>query len=136
MKAKKVLKEDSSATLKMNFTVIVASVSPQLREFLLIVKRGECACMIQQPTKEEEEHAKQQAAGMGLFALPKEPKPTKEAKGDANKVPPPVKPPLKGDAKDKNPSTDKPDDENGSLASHSTMKEPTLRGRGRHKAQK
>lgn len=126
-----VLKQDADGSLKMNFTVIVSNPA-NLRNFLLAVKRSECALTIQKPTKEVESHAQAEAANFGLFAVPKEPKAPKDAKGSAAVVPP-LK---KKDAEEplgENPSTDNSEEpkESASLASHASMKEPTLRGRGR-----
>lgn len=83
-----VLKQDADGALKFNFTIIISNTSPKLREFLWAVKRGECAAFISKPVKAVEDHAKSEAANFGLFALPKEPKPTKAAKGNAAVVPP------------------------------------------------
>jgi hypothetical protein len=116
MTADDVLKQDADGSLKMNFTVIVASAPPSVRDFLLVVKRGECACTIEKPTKAVENDAKQQAANFGLFKAPKE-ETTEEEEGEPE-----------------NPPTDKGEKESGALASHAVMGEKTIRGRGRHKA--
>lgn len=125
-----VLKQDADSALKFNFTMIVSNPAG-LRDFLLIVKRGECAATIQLPDRETEKHAQAEASKVGLFAVPKDPKPTKEAKGNAAVVPPVKKnenPPTE------NPPSVKPEEppkESGALASHAAMGQPTLRGRGR-----
>lgn len=131
----KVIEQDADGKLKMSFSVTVPGYPRDMLDFLEGVKRGECAVVIARPDKAGEDHAKTQAANFGLFALPKEPKPTKEASGNAAVVPPLKKKeePIPATENELS-STDKPEDgmENGALASHATMGEKT---RGRRRGQ-
>lgn len=126
----KVIEQDADGKLKMSFSIIVPGYPRDMLDFLEGVKRGECSVIIAKPSKAEEDHAKSQSMNFGLFAAPKEPKPTKEAKGNAAVVPP-LKPKSEEPNPEENPATDNPEaKENGALASHAVMGEKT-RGRRR-----
>lgn len=128
---KEIIEQDADGKLKMSFSVIVPGYPRDMIDFLEVVKRTECSVTISKPDKAGENHAKSQAEGFGLFAPAKEPKPTKEAKGNAAVVPP-LKP-KEPEAPAENPATDNPEPvENGALASHAVMGEKT---RGRRRGQ-
>lgn len=130
----KVLSQDADGRLKMSIKLYVEGFpNADMAAFIPAVAKNTCALLIERPqTKEEQKHAESMAANLKLFTFPKEPKPSGDAKGNAAVVPPLKKkdaenPPVE------NPSTDNQEEpkESASLASHASMKEPTLRGRGR-----
>lgn len=129
----KVLSQDADGRLKMSLKLYVEGFpSVDMAAFIPAVGKNTCALLVERPqTKTEQDHAEAVATNLKLFSVPKEPKPTKEAKGNAAVVPP-LKP-KEPEAPAENPATDNPEPvENGALASHAVMGEKT---RGRRRGQ-
>lgn len=128
---KKVLVQDSDGKMKLSFSIVCPGYPREIFDFIEAVKRGECSATIEKPDKAGEKDAMDKAVNFGLFALPKEPKPAKAATGNGAVVPPMKKPEEPENPPAENPVKEEASAEPATLASHASMQEPTLRGRGR-----
>jgi len=95
--ATKILKQKADETLKLSFTLTVAGIPREILDFVEILKKSTCKCIIDQPTKAKSETAKEQAATLGLFKVPKEP----AEDGEGEKDEEPEKPRGRAASKDK-----------------------------------
>lgn len=93
LEIEKVLLQDADTSLKMKFKVTVPGYPRDLLDFCESVKKGECAVIIEKPSKSVEDDAKQRAINFGLFKEPKvesddEPKGEDPAENDEDKTDP------------------------------------------------